>query len=143
MDGESEVPHPELARTGGGQGIQPPVSGLRKERWDEKGGHGWGWFSAGMVLRGKCRKNCLPRVSQTRLWGQQPFRPSLVGILGSLLVTGRLTVLPCSKLPQVRLRSLGWRTGRTEVWLPWPHLHRKPIPYGLFTTVHLKLEAPR
>lgn len=108
MDGESEVPHPELARTGGGQGIQPPVSGLRKERWVEKGGHGWGWFSAGMVLRGKCRKNCLPRVSQTRLWGQQPFRPSLVGILGSLLVTGRLTVLPCSKLPQVRLRSLGW-----------------------------------
>lgn len=65
VDGESEVPHPELAGTGGGQGIQPPVSGLRKERWVEKGGHGWGWFSAGMILRGKCRKNCLPRVSET------------------------------------------------------------------------------
>lgn len=44
-----EVLNPELARIGG-SGIQLFVSGLRKERWDDKGDSGggisqWGCFS--------------------------------------------------------------------------------------------------
>lgn len=79
--------------------------------------------------QGKMQEELSPQSqSDLAVGSQEAFGPSLVEILGSLLVSGRLTMFPCSKLPQERLRSRAGWTGRTGVWLPRPRLRRKPTP---------------
>lgn len=72
-DGEREEPQPELAGPGAVR-ASSRLSGAQEGEVGREGRHRWGWFSAGMVLRRKCRRNCPPRVSETWLWGVR--RPS-------------------------------------------------------------------
>lgn len=93
--------------------------------------------------QGKMQEELSPQSqSDLAVGSQEAFRPRLVGILVSLLLSGRLTVLPCSKLPQVRLRSLGWMAWEDRDLAATATSPQETHPRSLFTTVHLKLEAP-
>lgn len=93
--------------------------------------------------QGKMQEELSPQSqSDLAVGSQEAFGPSLVEILGSLLVSGRLTMFPSSKLPQERLRSLGWMDWEDRGLAATATSPQETHPHSLFTTVHLKLEAP-